>query len=179
MTETVLELAQAQETLAKLRALEADAEAKDAQLAQAVADLEADAGDRILDAALAGDGEMARDDLAREVAEMRAASVGARSMVRALAARIKAAEHDLTWAQAAELEKRAAEADAEVKRRETKLLAMMQKISDFENQRVMLVGPGATEALKRRASAMRNAAAILRLTGRVPVDNETGTRYTF
>ena len=171
-------LEQAKENMTTLQKLQAQTDAELAETTTSIDDLHANTGQQLLAAALAGDSERKRAELAERFTMLEMQRTQLEAMRAALAQRIEAAGRELHQAKADALAKLADELEQDVERKESELRELCNAIADHEGTGTFwLTENGATFQARRHLEFMRAAVADMRAGNPCPHDATTGCTF--
>jgi len=171
-------LEQAKENMTTLQKLRAQTDAELAEATTAIDDLHSNTGQQLLAAALAGDSERKRAELAERFTMLEIQRTQLEAMRAALAQRIETASRELHQAKADALAKHADEFEQDILRKETELRELCDAIARHEGAgSFWLTENGATFQARRRLEFMRSAVAVMRDGNPCPYDATTGSPF--
>jgi len=172
------QLDEAKNALAKLTQLRAEQQAALEAAQAAIASLDAETGQRLLDVSLA-DGDVAaeRATIAARGDELRRDIASAEAVLGALEKRIAAAQQALVVAKAAALEAKADELEKELAARLAKMRELIDALEAHEGKRSVVLVRSETHELQQHIERMRSGAAMMRLVGHAPIDPRTGCSF--
>ena len=171
-------LEQAKENMTTLQKLRAQTDAELAEATTTIDDLRANTGQQLLAAALAGDSERKRAELAEQFTALDMQRTQLEAMRVALAQRIETASRELHQAKADALAKLADDLEQDILRKETELRELCDAIARHEGAgSFWLTENGATFQARRRLEFMRSAVAAMRDGNPCPYDATTGSTF--
>jgi len=168
----------AKENMTTLQKLQAQTDAELAETSAAIDDLHANTGQQLLAAALAGDSERKRAELATQFTALDIQRTQLEAMRAALAQRIETASRELHQAKADALAKLADDLERDVLRKERELGELCDAIARHEGAgSFWLTENGATFQARRHLEFMRAAVADMRAGNPCPHDATTGSTF--